>query len=415
MPEAIDHKRLYRLPWNLADNAIAWLEPTEHCNLACDGCYRKNEPRHKSLEEVASDLDVFQRLRNVDSISIAGGDPLTHPNIVDIVRTIAARGTKPVLNTNGHALTRELLVALKDAGLIGFTFHVDSKQGRPAYRGRDEVGMNELRSTYAEMVASVGGLSCSFNSTVYPDTLEQVPDLVAWAQRHIREVQTMVFILFRHADMSSGSWDYWAGGKRVKMDQLVYAEKEQRRIDLSAPEIVEVIRRRFPDFTPSSYLNGTERPDSFKWLVTTRIGTPDRIYGYAGPRWMEAVQSTHHFMTGRYMSYSRPWLFSQGLGAMVLGSAFDPGLRGALSGYARALARTPLQAMRNAYVQSIVVIQPIDILEDGAQNMCDGCPDVTVHDGKLVWSCRLEEPRKWGTFVRTVPKPASDEAPSGQS
>ena len=55
-------------------------------------------------------------------------------------------------------------------------------------------------------------------------------------------------------------------------------------------------------------------------------------------------------------------------------------------------------------MQSIVVIQPIDILADGRQNMCDGCPDITVHNGQLVWSCRLEECLNFGQFVRTVPK-----------
>jgi hypothetical protein len=36
--------------------------------------------------------------------------------------------------------------------------------------------------------------------------------------------------------------------------------------------------------------------------------------------------------------------------------------------------------------------------------MCDGCPDITVHNGELVWSCRLEERLKFGQFVRTVPR-----------
>jgi hypothetical protein len=57
-------------------------------------------------------------------------------------------------------------------------------------------------------------------------------------------------------------------------------------------------------------------------------------------------------------------------------------------------------------LQSILVIQPIDLLEDGTDNMCDGCPDMTVHDGKLVWSCRLEEPRAFGQFVHAVPRRA---------
>jgi hypothetical protein len=37
-------------------------------------------------------------------------------------------------------------------------------------------------------------------------------------------------------------------------------------------------------------------------------------------------------------------------------------------------------------------------------NMCDGCPDITVWNGELVWSCRLEEQMKFGCFVRAAPK-----------
>ena len=106
----IDHKKLYRLPWTLPDNAISWLEPTSMCNLACDGCYRDNEKdSHKSFEDVKHELDVFQNLRNSDCISIAGGDPLVYPDIVKTVAEIKRRGLKPIINTNGHALTKELL------------------------------------------------------------------------------------------------------------------------------------------------------------------------------------------------------------------------------------------------------------------------------------------------------------------
>ncbi|NIM50879.1 MAG: 4Fe-4S cluster-binding domain-containing protein, partial [Gemmatimonadales bacterium] len=78
MSEALDHRTLYRLPWSLPDNAIAWLEPTAKCNLACEGCYRANVNQHKSLDEVATELDVFERYRAADGVSIAGGDPLCH-------------------------------------------------------------------------------------------------------------------------------------------------------------------------------------------------------------------------------------------------------------------------------------------------------------------------------------------------
>lgn len=42
-------------------------------------------------------------------------------------------------------------------------------------------------------------------------------------------------------------------------------------------------------------------------------------------------------------------------------------------------------------------------LPDGSQSMCDSCPDITVHDGQLVWSCRLEERLKYGELMRMRP------------
>jgi hypothetical protein len=395
----LDHRRLYRLPWTVADNAIAWLEPTAKCNLACEGCYRANVNAHKSLEEVAADLDVFARYRTMDGVSIAGGDPLTHPKVVDIVRMVAERGWKPILNTNGLALTEELLRDLKRAGLIGLTFHVDSKQGRPHWKGKTEQETNALRLRYAEMVARVGGISCAFNSTVFEDTLAAVPDLVAWAQRHIDIVHAMVFICYRAAVLE-GAFDYYVGGRRIDLGPITYSfTAPQSRIDISAPEVVAAIRERYPDFAPSAYLNGTERPDSFKWLLTLRLGTRERIYGYAGPKLAELAQVLHHLRHGRYLAYARPAVMRRGRSLLWL-APFDAGLRRAAG---RALT-DPRIIVRRLHLQSIMIIQPIDLLGDGRQNMCDGCPDMTAWNGRLAWSCRLEECLTFGEFVRTVPK-----------
>jgi molybdenum cofactor biosynthesis enzyme MoaA len=406
MSTPLDPRAFYRLPWNLADNPIAWLEPTQQCNLACDGCYRQNVKTHKSLAEVEADLDVFARLRNFDGVSIAGGDPLMHPEIFDIVRRVRAMGRKAILNTNGLAMTPEMLRELKRAGLMGLTFHVDSKQGRPGWRNKTEVQMNDLRSSYVDMVASVGGLACAFNSTVYEDTLAEVPELVEWAGRHMETVHTMVFILYRQA--AKAGYDYYAGAKKVDVGQLVYGEEKPRRADMKAQEVVDAIRGRYPDFAPCAFLNGTQSPDSFKWLLSMRLGQDGETLGWVGPKFMELSQSAYHLWTGRYLSYAPPSMLSVGRSVMLGAWAFDSGVRDAAVTWLRSLAANPLRATREVHMQSVLVIQPIDTLEDGRDDMCDGCPDMTVHDGKLVWSCRLEEPRAFGQFVRAVPKRQAD-------
>jgi organic radical activating enzyme len=399
----LDHRNLYRLPWTLPDNAISWLEPTAQCNLSCDGCYRDNvRDSHKSLQQVKTELEVFRRLRKCDSVSIAGGDPLLHPDIVEIVRLIAADGLKPVVNTNGLALTKELLRELKKAGVTSFTFHIDSKQGRPHWKEKNEIELNDLRLHYAEMLAEIGGISCAFNSTVYEDTLQYVPDVVEWAQKHINIVHVMVFIAFRAA-IPSLPFDWYAGGQKIEMGPFPYVSEETRQINILSTDIVEVIRKRFPDFQPCAFLNGTEKPDSFKWLLTGCIGTNGRVYGYVGPRFMECMQTMHHLLFGRYLAYAKTSLLWKGR-AMMLLSPLDQGVRAISRRYLRSVARNPLQLFARLSYQSIMIIQPVDFLVDGSQNMCDGCPDITVWNDRLVWSCRLEEPLKLGCFVRTVPK-----------
>ncbi|MBX2990086.1 MAG: radical SAM protein [Bacteroidetes bacterium] len=399
----VNHRDLYRLPWSLPDNAISWLEPTSACNLACDGCYRENlRNSHKSLDVVSQEVDLFHELRNSDGISIAGGDPLMHPQITDIVRLVAAKGLKPIINTNGGPLTKELLRDLKNAGVYGFTFHIDSKQGRPKWRGKNELDMNELRLQYAEMVAEVGGLSCAFNSTVYEDTLHYTPELVDWAAKHIDIVHVMVFILYRAAAPQL-PFDWYAGGQKIDRKKLVYSETHERKIDLKSTDVVAEIRKRFPDFTPCAYLNGTEKPNSFKWLLTGRIGTKEKMYGYVGPKFMEAIQTSYHLFKGRYLAYAQPRLTSMGR-TMLLLSAIDSGVRSTAAHYLTSTLANPVRLFKGLHYQSVMIIQPVDFLENGLQNMCDGCPDMTLYNGELVWSCRMEELKQFGCWVRTVPQ-----------
>ncbi len=399
----LDHRQLYRLPWTLPDNAIVWLEPTSACNLACDGCYRENLPRsHKTLNEIREDLKTFHRLRISDGVSIAGGDPLTHPQIVDIVELVAEMGMKPIINTNGGLLTRGLLSDLKHAGAFGFTFHIDSKQGRPKWKDKNELELNELRLQYAEMLAEVGGLSCSFNSTVYDDTLQYVPGIVEWAEKHIDIVQVMVFILYRAA-VPALPFDWYAGGKKVDMSQLVYGETSARNISMQSPDVVSEIRKKFPEFTPCAYLNGTEKPDSFKWLLTGRLGTKQAgVLGYTGPRFMEAVQAGHHLLKGKYLAYSSPKETRLGR-TMLLFSVIDRGVRHIAGRYLKTILARPRSMFQRVHYQSVMIIQPVDFMPNGGQNMCDGCPDVTVWDNQIVWSCRLEELKHFGCWIRSVP------------
>ena len=123
-------------------------------------------------------------------------------------------GRKAILNTNGLGLSRDLLVELKRAGLVGLTFHVDSRQGRPGWRNKTESQMNELRSEFAEMVA-VGGRP---RVRVQLHGLRRDPGPGARRRStgpadNIDKVHTVVFITYRAAMVDA--YDYYAKGEKI--------------------------------------------------------------------------------------------------------------------------------------------------------------------------------------------------------
>jgi hypothetical protein len=185
---------------------------------------------------------------------------------------------------------------------------------------------------------------------------------------------------------------------------MMYTKKDDnRRTDITSPEVVDVIRTVYPDFMPCAYLNGTESADSYKWLMTGRMGNKRGMFGYVGPKFMEIVQAGNHLLTGKYLAYGSPAMQRRGRLYSVL-APFDAGLRRIMWSWLTSLFTNPRAFFKRMHFQSVMIIQPADILPNGSVNMCDGCPDITVWDDKLVWSCRMEEQLKWGQNVRMVPK-----------
>ncbi|MBF0105355.1 MAG: radical SAM protein [Deltaproteobacteria bacterium] len=402
---ALNPREYYRLPWSFTDNAISWLEVTTSCNLACEGCYRPNEKNgHKTLAQIAEELAVLKKLRKSDCISIAGGDPLVHPEIVEIVRMIKDGGWKPILNTNGLKLTPELLKDLKKAGVYGFTFHIDTTQKRSDSKASVEADHNALRLKFAQMLANEGGIGCSFNQTVSVKTLDQVPDVIRWAKQYPDIVHTMVFILFRSPDLNDEALDFYAYGKKMEIENMYKESPWGGDRLIKANEVVAKIKEADPLYEPNSYLGGTADPMSTKWLLASRVARGSTTFGYTSPRLMEISQHINHLFKGTWLSYADPKTTSLGRIASFLLAPFDKKMRAVARRIFIHTIKTPLSLFKPAYVQTFAIIQPVDFMADGSLNMCDSCPDITVHNGKLYWSCRLEEIKKYGCFLTAVPR-----------
>jgi pyruvate-formate lyase-activating enzyme len=397
-----DTSDLYRVPWTLTDNGSTWLEITRACDISCEYCLQGHcQEQGKPLAVVAHEIKELVRMRKCDSMIIAGGEPLTHPDIVEIVRLTKAAGVKPFIITNGQALDEPLLRQLKGAGLKGCIIHVDAGQRRPGWTGKNEIELNALRQEFADLFYQVGGLICSFITTVLPRSLPQVREIVKWMANNSHKVTQNIFIPVRgwHLD---DPFDYYVDGKQIKIYQTAYSLPVQYPY-MGAADIVKELDQALPQYRFAGFLGGTKVANAPKWLMGFQLFAARTYLGNLGPKTLELLQVLHHFLLGRYVSFFPKWTYSWMKFMLLPLALFDARARRALWKYCKAVIRNPVLLFRSVRVQTLVVMQPLDLLENGEMDMCDGCPNKTYYQGRLVSECRMEEYLQYGKLLQHRP------------
>jgi hypothetical protein len=105
---------------------LAQIVPIRRCNLSCAYC---NE-HDGGADPVPTGemLDRIDRLATLgtSTIGLSGGEPLLHPDILEIVRRIRQRGCLAQILTNGYFLTPKLIRKLNQAGLDRLQISIDN-------------------------------------------------------------------------------------------------------------------------------------------------------------------------------------------------------------------------------------------------------------------------------------------------
>jgi len=112
----------------VVDDLPIWaqLNITWKCNLDCSYCTEyDNSKGHVPTEEVVRRIDKCKEL-GVRHTDLIGGEPLLHPDVLDLVGAVVARGMTTGMTTNGFLLTEERLSQLLDAGLGRIQISVDA-------------------------------------------------------------------------------------------------------------------------------------------------------------------------------------------------------------------------------------------------------------------------------------------------
>jgi MoaA/NifB/PqqE/SkfB family radical SAM enzyme len=231
------------------DNPGAWIEVTDTCDLACQGCYRQQLNGHRNILDIKQDILDSIRLTNCDCITIAGGEPLMYPAILEVVAYISSLKIKPIIFSNGERLTPELLLKLKKAGLAKMHLHIDSHQERKGWIGKNESELNQLRQHFADMLWNNGRIQCGFHVTVFRSNLAEIAEVARWAMRNLHKVQHVSFIAYRSVPQN-GKLSFYANGKKIDPGNFQMIPTSGEDISITTEEMFEIIHKQLPQLKP---------------------------------------------------------------------------------------------------------------------------------------------------------------------
>jgi hopanoid biosynthesis associated radical SAM protein HpnH len=144
---------------------VLMLEPLFRCNLACAGCGKIQHPT-RILRKNLSPEDCFRAVEACGApvVSIAGGEPLLHPQIDQIAAGLVARKKFVYLCTNALLLERDLH-KFTPSPFFSFSVHLDGLRQRHdelvCRDGTFDVAIQAIKA------AKAAGFRVTTNTTVF--------------------------------------------------------------------------------------------------------------------------------------------------------------------------------------------------------------------------------------------------------
>lgn len=149
---------------------MLYLDVTDRCDNRCLTCDIWKHPDRRRLELSIEEIrDLLGQAVDLGCriVSLGGGEPLTRPDLPDIVSAASALGLWVHMNSNGRLLTTDRVRRLRDSGLRMAVLSLDhpDREEHDAIRGvacYDRV-MEGIRTLRREAQGIVVGLQCTLN------------------------------------------------------------------------------------------------------------------------------------------------------------------------------------------------------------------------------------------------------------
>ncbi|MCP4590215.1 MAG: radical SAM protein [bacterium] len=180
--------RLFRA-WSSRRPVWCTWQVTYRCNFRCGFCHYWRDPMgalpEQSLEDFAAGSKKLAQMGSL-LVSLAGGEPLLRPDLVQIVREVA-RYHFPFVTTSGWHVTAELAEQLFTAGLWGASVSIDYADPRQHDKARGTRGAFERAEAalaHFSRARKYPWQRVNLMAVLLHDNQDQLDDLVRLAAEH---------------------------------------------------------------------------------------------------------------------------------------------------------------------------------------------------------------------------------------
>ncbi len=229
---------------NLAEKpAFCCIAPTDFCMLKCKMCNKWHEPAPNpdelpTVEDWKRFITQFRDLVDDDfELDFGGGEVLSMPGILEMVEHATKLGFRTTVASNGWLIDKDMAKRIGDSGLKAVSLSLDS----PLASVHDE--MRGVPGVYDRVMSAMENLSKyapgtrkGLCSIIMNKNLEQVPDLVRFAEGHplVDWIYFMVVVQPNYSGKLTDEWveEYqylWPDDKtkvNAVMDELIRIRTE---------------------------------------------------------------------------------------------------------------------------------------------------------------------------------------------
>jgi len=240
------------------------LEPLFQCNLECAGCGKIQHPENvlRRRMPVRQALDAIEEC-GAPMVSIAGGEPLIHPEIDEIVRGLIKQRRFVYLCTNALLMERKL-DRFEPSPYFAWAVHIDGLRER-----HDESVCREGvfdKAVKAVRAAQERGFRITTNSTFFTnDTPEAIRGVLDFLNDELKVDQMMISPAYAY--QKAPDQEHFLGVRQThELFRAVFADGRRRRWRLNhTPLFLDFLEGKV-DFRctawgiPSYSLFGWQRP-----------------------------------------------------------------------------------------------------------------------------------------------------------